>query len=324
MKNQSIPEHEASLLHLLDVAETGVAADGKKSGKVDPSKDESGSATTLKIKKRVLKRPLQGFVLSSVLSKKECEGLLRGAAAGGRKFTFWNPDELDRTDTRNVDTIEVRDAGVAGEIWRRVRHLVAEKINIPAENDDWEYGLEGTWQACGINPRLLFGRYGEEGHFSPHTDGHVIIDFNHRSMYSVIIYLNDCKQGGSTQLMIPDKEKRYKFEKDKKGRYRLDPALVADRALPRAGNFLAFSQHLMHEGEPVGPGCVKYIIRTDVMYERIPPVCDGPDDLKAYQCFLDAGEAEGAKDYYRAGRLYSQVSRLSEKLARMLHVYTES
>lgn len=35
----------------------------------------------------------------------------------------------------------------------------------------------------------------------------------------------------------------------------------------------AFYQDLPHEGEPVGEGCAKYIIRTDIMFRREPAIC---------------------------------------------------
>ena len=38
----------------------------------------------------------------------------------------------------------------------------------------------GEWEAVGINPNLLFGRYKSGGHFAPHTDGCTVIDFNYR------------------------------------------------------------------------------------------------------------------------------------------------
>ena len=52
--------------------------------------------------------------------------------------------------------------------------------------------------SSGLNPTLLFGRYKSGGHFAPHTDGNTIIDFNHRSLRSVIIYLSDCKVRSSS------------------------------------------------------------------------------------------------------------------------------
>ena len=77
------------------------------------------------------------------------------------------------------------------------------------EPSRWERDIDGDWYPTGshrsvanclsdqlyigLNPILLFGRYEEGGHFAPHTDGNTIIDFNHRSLRSVIIYLSDCK-----------------------------------------------------------------------------------------------------------------------------------
>ncbi len=43
---------------------------------------------------------------------------------------------------------------------------------------------------------------------------------------------------------------------------------------PSPAAAFAFYQDLPHEGEPVGTDCAKYIIRTDIMFRRTPPVCD--------------------------------------------------
>uniref|UniRef100_A0A7S3YUZ8 Fe2OG dioxygenase domain-containing protein n=1 Tax=Lotharella globosa TaxID=91324 RepID=A0A7S3YUZ8_9EUKA len=245
-----------------------------------------------KVSRRELKGGLEGFVLDNVLSEKECDSLLEGLASDGHKFTFWNPEAPNRKDTRNVDTVEVYDETLASEIWSRVKDNVTKIIEIPQDNDTWEYGLEGTWVACGINPRLLFARYSPGGHFSPHTDGHVVIDFNHRTLHSVIIYLNTCAEGGATHIFHTADMKSKKFVQDSKGRFRFAKDKIADSGIPKAGSMLSFSQHLMHEGEPVGEGCMKYIIRTDVMYKRTPAVCDDSRGIEAYKVFQQASEAE--------------------------------
>jgi len=328
-------EHKTSLVECLDRRSNSSSSggDGGKTNNTDDEKNTPNETVSVKkedneepprevtITKRLLKSPLEGFVLSNVLSKTECESLLKGVTKSGRNYTFWNPEALDKRDTRNVDTVEVFDESLAAALWSRVREHVLKEVEIPEENDDWEYGLEGKWVACGMNPRMLFARYSPRGHFSPHTDGHVVIDFNHRSLHSVIIYLNTCEEGGSTQLFKPMDHKRKKFIQDAKGRFRLPQDMVADKALPRVGSLLSFSQHLMHEGEPVGDGCTKFIIRTDVMYKRTPAVCTSPKDLEAYDCFIKAGEAEANKEYEKAANLYSRISRLSEKFAKMVHVY---
>lgn len=83
----------------------------------------------------------------------------------------------------------------------------------------------GEWVATGINPCLLFGRYLQGGHFAPHTDGCTVIDFNNRTLYTVIIYLNDClvfglslmhlihsQGGGETHLMKEEQLHNMKLE----------------------------------------------------------------------------------------------------------------
>jgi hypothetical protein len=49
------------------------------------------------------------------------------------------------------------------------------------------------------------------------------------------------------------------------------------------GAALIFAQNLPHEGEPVEEGFTKYIIRTDVMYERVDKRCDSAVDREAYK-----------------------------------------
>lgn len=54
-------------------------------------------------------------------------------------------------------------------------------------------------------------------------------------------------------------------------------------------------QDLPHEGEPVGEGGTKVVLRMDVMYERRPRVCNGPHDREAYRLYKEAEllEADG-------------------------------
>ncbi|CAD7962345.1 unnamed protein product [Amoebophrya sp. A120] len=57
--------------------------------------------------------------------------------------------------------------------------------------DDYELDLQGEWLLDSINPTWLFARYKNGGHFSPHTDGTTMFDFNTRTLYTVLVYLND-------------------------------------------------------------------------------------------------------------------------------------
>jgi hypothetical protein len=102
------------------------------------------------------------------------------------------------------------------------------------------------------------------------------VDWNRRSLYSVIIYLNSCAGGGRTRLLVLSPGQAYSL--DDAGRFRAPDDAIVDSAPVKAGSALLFYQTVVHEGEPVGAGCEKFIIRTDLMFERTVGDDDDDDD----------------------------------------------
>ncbi len=93
-------------------------------------------------------------------------------------------------------------------------------------------------------------------------------------------------EGGSPELLLQDKH----------GRFRAHPAQV--RCLhshqPTVGSTLLFFQTCLHEGAPVGLNCAKYLIRADVMFERVrapSAACAGTQADKAAFVLLQQAEA---------------------------------
>lgn len=208
---------------------------------------------------------LDAFILHGVFSEAECESFV--AKTEALRYTFWNQSAPDVKNFRNADTVEVNDVSLAEGIWKRIQHLVVPEVSITSDEERCERGLEGTWRAVGVNHNLLFARYGPGGHFSPHTDGYTIVDLNKRSLYSLLLYLNTCSVGGATRMFPPDDQAERHYDKDDEGRMRWSESSVVARAPVARGTALAFYQNIPHEGEPVGDGEAKYIIRTDIMYE---------------------------------------------------------
>lgn len=270
-------------------------------GRVELSKGEVGHG-------------LDAFVIEGLVNEAECAALIK--ATEGLGFSFWNPCS-DRTDFRNSDTIEVTNQKLADELFARVKHLVPPSVTIAPGNARWSKELDGRWDAVGINPVMLFNRYGPGGHFSPHTDGYTIVDFNTRSMYSTLVYLNDCPEGGATRMMEESGDAcvvKEHFIKDGAGRIRYDDARIRASVSPRSGRALFFFQDTLHEGEPLGEGMSKYIIRTDVLYARNPPICDSEKDRLAYKMFREAELLE-CHDSDAALKLYMKVRAVSPELA---------
>lgn len=117
----------------------------------------AGTSHDSEIFKEPLGAGLDGFVLTGVLRQVECERLIRATESMG--FSFWNP-ESQRRDYRNADTVEVTHEGLAQALWARIKHLVVPEVTIRAGTARHSKELEGTWVAVGMNPNMLFNRYG--------------------------------------------------------------------------------------------------------------------------------------------------------------------
>ncbi|KAJ3357098.1 hypothetical protein HDU83_008605 [Entophlyctis luteolus] len=219
---------------------------------------------------------LYAVVLDHVLSRLECEQLLQLAEAsvlgdGPR----WKPAlvnvgggyEMLDSDYRNSERIIWDSQDVMDRVWARVQKQpeIVEELAIINERDllgpfdkvsRKEYP---DWRFHGINERMRFLKYTPGQFFRPHCDGAYsttkagkII----RTHFTVLLYLNDSAeefdgsalQGGTTFFLSSD-----------------DRRHVAIR--PKAGRMLIFQHRgLRHCGDDVVAG-VKYIVRSDLMYE---------------------------------------------------------
>ena len=200
---------------------------------------------------------------------------------------------------RDADTIELHSSALARKMWNRVQPLLQlESLLIAREEDDedgnrdprWERDLFGSWQPSALNPDMLFAKYPSFGSFAPHTDGRAIETFNSRSFYSVIVYLNTIPApgGGGTRFYSFDAVQRLRSAAGASGSkaWTSDPTLVLAEVHPVAGRMLVFEQSLVHEGVPPVHPHLKYIIRSDVMFQRNPAICDLPQDVAAYSLLM--------------------------------------
>jgi hypothetical protein len=85
-------------------------------------------------------------------------------------------------------------------------------------------------------------RYLKGDAFEPHTDKAMIIDEGRATVFTIVVYLNDC-QGGATRFT----------------KLNLDFA-------PKQGDAILFPQGLLHEGRPVLSE-KKYILRAQIIYQ---------------------------------------------------------
>jgi len=251
------------------------------------------------------------FVLDNVLTAEECQALI--AQADGQ-WSFWDDSETPRVSFRNAHTVEVAHHELADRIWERVAHLVNPSVAFEDEDDPrFEVDIEGSWVPYGINPRLLLSRYLEGGHFSPHTDGTTVVDFNRRTFYSSVLFLNESPWGGHTRI-YDDEQMRRDLIPDAEGRLTGDPALILEAVPPKVGRMLIFYHRLMHEGVPAAE---KYIIRTDVLYRRDPEQCTAPEDIEAFKMYQEAQLRAEKGQTVEAAALFRRAFKLSDALRKV-------
>ncbi|HEX8698016.1 MAG TPA: nucleoside monophosphate kinase [Myxococcaceae bacterium] len=208
-------------------------------------------------------QPVEGvagaYLLSPVLSRGECEQLIAATEALGyapKKSRRSGP--AIRTNTRLLYEAHPE---LAATLTRRMRpHL--EAIDVSAAGP-WRL-VEGR---SPTNERWRMNRYSEGEEFFPHFDTGYELGRDCRSLLSVIIYLNEDFEEGDTVFFPGGQTRDHMLPGDQ------DAQEVHVR--PVAGTALVF-HHFgplspRHSGlAPVRCRRPKYIIRTDVFYERDP------------------------------------------------------
>jgi predicted 2-oxoglutarate/Fe(II)-dependent dioxygenase YbiX len=182
------------------------------------------------------------IVIPKVFSDEECKRMIDETEQKGYESAFVNVGDgrqvLDIDCGKNSrcisDSVEK-----SNEIWERV------KEHAPST---WNFGST-SWQAVGLNERLRFLRYSPGDFFAPHYDGYYQRENGECSFITLLLYLNEGFEGGTTNFLDIDRDGRQSEVK------------------PRAGDVLLFQHDIFHSGTKVSAG-LKYVVRTDVMYAK--------------------------------------------------------
>jgi hypothetical protein len=234
------------------------------------------------------------------LSEKTC-CLLRELIDASPMLSFWKGGiEKDQKalDFRNADTLEMNSMTFGNSLHKSLNSYYSDIEIYISEEDNFE--LAGTWHPITTNSDILFAKYPPGGHFAPHTDGNSILDFNTRSMFSIIIFLNSIplEKGGGTRFYQEDAV--HHLERDTKGRWTCNKETYCTREIEAVqGRMLLFHQSQVHEGIPCLDGYEKYILRSDVMFQRKLAICDSENDRQAYALYREGellAETHGAVD----------------------------
>lgn len=263
----------------------------------------------------ICKRPFGDtdcFVFENVLSKEQCEYLVSCTERTG--YTYWDSREEKRTDFRNAYTIEVTEKDIAAYIWAKMKPFMNFDVEVnESSGERWQRDLEGFWEPYNTNENILFARYNPGGHFAPHTDGYNVLDCDRRSMYSIVLYLNDCHEGGGTRFYHDDQKAHLVL--DSNGRFTGKEEHVLGIVDPIMGSCCVFFHNILHEGVAVGINSSKYIIRSDIMYIRKDPILKSAVDRAAFEMYQQAEELSNQGLPEEAMPLYRKAVKMSQKLA---------
>jgi predicted 2-oxoglutarate/Fe(II)-dependent dioxygenase YbiX len=191
------------------------------------------------------------FLLRGVFSRSECLGLIQEAEHAGFQATGRDYPPSYRDNDRQVHD----DAALADAVFQRLRPFLPGR---------WVDAEGATWHLRGLNPRFRLCRYRGGQRFCIHRDGAYAPSSRVRSHLTCMLYLNDAREfsGGAT---------RYYAD-------RTEGAELLGAVRPEAGTLIVFDHALWHDGEAVSSG-TKYVLRTDVLYEREAPVQEGLDGV---------------------------------------------
>ncbi|KAL9652677.1 hypothetical protein ABK040_003979 [Willaertia magna] len=201
------------------------------------------------------------FTISHLLSEDECDGLVDFL----NKFEFKSLTDEYPKEYRNSERLLVISKTFSNLIWKRLKgYLKKEDLQ-----NVRPYGFDnnGKWKAIGINECLRFSKYNEKSFFKAHMDGQFIRNDNEKSIYSVLIYLNERYYGGRTTLLKKVKEERLVNNNNNNGDLVMSFKKLG-KIDPKKGCAAVFNQDLYHEGGKVRYG-YKYILRTDIMFKRV-------------------------------------------------------
>lgn len=279
------------------------------------------------------------YYIDGVLTADECAGLCRFVDQSSH-LSFWSEkgrDDVEAKSFRNADTIEFDSEDIAEIIWNRIKDRVllvaglAEIVILDEEFNEfgerqaadsrWQVDICGTWQPIGFNNDMLLAKYPSNGSFAPHTDGSTVHNFNKRSFFSVVIFLNTIppSSGGGTKFYTHEACHHLFVDPESPGQQWTAPSsdLLAE-VLPVQGRVLIFDQQFVHEGVPPRSPFMKYIIRSDIMYTRYPAICTDENDVEAFKIYRMAEVLSEEGHTEEAIRLFKKAFRLSPAFARIM------
>ena len=217
---------------------------------ISPSPDDSQSIT-----KTDIFGDGTAVVLHNFITPTEIDQIIR------QSTTFGLSDSRYPSSYRICERVSAQAGLFKMALFERLAPFLSD---ILVQNEFREKGIpdnvcEGTWHPYALNPTFRVVKYSPGGFFYPHYDGGFQISRTNTSIKTLMIYLNDGFEGGTTNF-YEDFGSIKPYEKP-------DSSLAIHQYTPKAGDCLIFNHAMLHDGGKLEGG-EKWICRSEVMYEK--------------------------------------------------------
>jgi prolyl 4-hydroxylase len=186
-----------------------------------------------------------GFIADSLLNQTECKTIINECL----KNPLSNVSNEYEKTYRNNRRLLFYDHALASLLWKRIHPVIYDRDleNVRPSG----FGVSGYWTPIGFNSLFRFSVYGQDELFKKHQDAGYCENNSCRSVWSVVIYLNDDFKGGETTFYSYDGE-------------------ITTVVKPEQGRAVVFEHDQFHQGNVVLSG-TKYVLRGDIMFLRYGP-----------------------------------------------------
>lgn len=157
---------------------------------------------------------------------------------------------------------------LADRLWARLAALPWPATFSAASFTDW--AQVPHWSACGINPLFRFIRYRPgQGELVAHYDAPYVQDPDHRTLYTLLLYLTSNEEEGATRFVLDSQDEVPLENRDFSDWPRCaHDCEVRLSVSPIAGDALVFEHRLLHDSSPVTRS-EKLVVRSDICFHAL-------------------------------------------------------
>lgn len=198
----------------------------------------------------ILNKHTEYILIDNVLSPSECLYL--------RNLS--NTTHFSRRKTQNRDKIIINSDSFTHIITERCQKYIPDYAHIDSDMEEsYRY-----WDTPKINPNWRLVKCNPGSSIKPHLDSTLVESINRRSIFTIMIYLSNNKDGATV--------------------------IGKDQIFPKEGSVLIFNQNLLHSGNVNTE--YKYFIRSEIIYNRETNIKD-QKHLKAFEIYQQAQQTSG-------------------------------